>query len=92
MAVPGGGSAAGAQVGGGLAGLVVPQDQDGQVRQSQGCGALDGRGQPALGVAGAQEVLAVLDRLFDGLITTGKFCCTRWGRLQLNWSRRPVWV
>jgi hypothetical protein len=48
-----------------VAGLVVPQDQDGQVRQAQGRGALDGGGQAVLGVARAEEVFAVLDRLFN---------------------------
>src|SRR6266511_1167331 len=33
----------------------------------------------------------LLDQI-DGLITTGKFCCTRWGRVRLDSSRRPVWV
>ena len=65
MPVPGGGLAAGVEVGGGPASQVVPQNQDGQVGQAQGCGALDGGGEPVLGVARAEEVLAVLDRLLN---------------------------
>jgi hypothetical protein len=42
------------------------QDEDRQVRQSQGCGALDRGGQSVLGVVRAEEVFGVLDRLFDG--------------------------
>jgi hypothetical protein len=56
----------GVEVGVGVAGVVVPQDEDGQVRQPQGCGALDRGGQSVVGVARAEELLAVLDRLFDG--------------------------
>ena len=26
----------------------------------------------------------------NGMITNDKFCCTRWGRLQLSWWRRPL--
>jgi hypothetical protein len=26
----------------------------------------------------------------DGMITNDKFCCTRWGELQLSWWRRPL--
>jgi hypothetical protein len=26
---------------------------------------------------------------FDGMISNDKFCCTRWGVLQLSWWRRP---
>ena len=66
--VPRGGLAAGVEVGGGPAGQVVPQDEDGQAGQAQGCGALDGGGEPVLGVARAEEVLAVLDRVFDGYV------------------------
>src|SRR6266508_306134 len=43
-------------------------------------------------LADAGQVAGVKECGFDGLITTGKFCCTRWGRLRLDWSRRPVWV
>ena len=26
----------------------------------------------------------------NGMITNDKFCCTRWGQLQLSWWRRPL--
>jgi DNA-binding Lrp family transcriptional regulator len=35
-----------------------------------------------------QLVQALVDRL-DGMISNDKFCCTRWGVLQLSWWRRP---
>jgi predicted ATPase len=28
--------------------------------------------------------------LLNGMITNDKFCCTRWGQLQLSWWRRPL--
>jgi hypothetical protein len=31
-----------------------------------------------------------LVRLLNGMITNDKFCCTRWGELQLSWWRRPL--
>jgi hypothetical protein len=37
----------------------------------------------------AQRPLAVLITRFDGMISNDKFCCTRWGVLQLSWWRRP---
>jgi hypothetical protein len=37
----------------------------------------------------AQRPLAVLIEGFDGMISHDKFCCTRWGALQLSWWRRP---
>jgi hypothetical protein len=27
---------------------------------------------------------------FNGMIINDKFCCTRWGVLQLSWWRRPL--
>src|SRR5215831_20551417 len=37
----------------------------------------------------AQVPLTVLIERFDGMISNDKFCCTRWGVLQLSWWRRP---
>lgn len=30
------------------------------------------------------------EKRFNGMITNDKFCCTRWGALQLSWWRRPL--
>jgi hypothetical protein len=43
-----------------------------------------------LEIGPAQLVLDLLVTLLDGLITNGKFCCVRWLRLSLTWSRRPL--
>jgi len=32
----------------------------------------------------------VREKGFNGMITNDKFCCTRWGQLQLSWWRRPL--
>src|SRR5262245_1195349 len=32
----------------------------------------------------------VREKRFNGMITNDKFCCTRWGQLQLSWWRRPL--
>jgi len=37
----------------------------------------------------AQLPFAVLIKRFNGMISNDKFCCTRWGVLQLSWWRRP---
>ncbi len=34
--------------------------------------------------------LGLLETLFDGLITNGKFCCVRRVRLSLTWWHRPL--
>src|SRR4029450_4780089 len=36
------------------------------------------------------QPLAGLETLLDGLITNGKFCCTRRVRLRLTWWHRPL--
>ncbi len=41
-------------------------------------------------VVQADLVLGLLEGLFDGLITNGKFCCTRRVRLGLSWWHRPL--
>jgi len=38
----------------------------------------------------AQVLFAVLETRLNGMITNDKFCCTRWGQLQLSWWRRPL--
>lgn len=38
---------------------------------------------------GVEVLLTVLIERFDGMISNDKFCCTRWGVLQLSWWRRP---
>jgi hypothetical protein len=44
---------------------------------------------------GAQEGLDLqilfnrFEEQLDGMISNDKFCCTRWGALQLSWWRRP---
>lgn len=40
-------------------------------------------------VAEPQQLLQVFHPLLDGMISNDKFCCTRWGVLQLSWWRRP---
>jgi hypothetical protein len=41
-------------------------------------------------LAEPQQLLDVFYPLFNGTITNDKFCCTRWGTLQLSWWRRPL--
>jgi len=38
------------------------------------------------------EAAAVLvcEKSLNGMITNDKFCCTRWGQLQLSWWLRPL--
>jgi len=36
-----------------------------------------------------QQLLDVFQPLLNGMISNDKFCCTRWGVLQLSWWRRP---
>ena len=48
-----------------------------------------GRGAVA-GLPTAEQLLRVLDRDLDGLITNGKFCCVRRVQLSLTWWRRPL--
>jgi len=42
------------------------------------------RGDPAKGLLGEP------DGVLDGLITSDKFCWTRYVQLRLNWWRRPL--
>jgi hypothetical protein len=49
-------------------------------------------GTPAADLMGVQadQALAGLEALLDGLITNGKFCCARRVRLGLTWWHRPL--
>jgi hypothetical protein len=49
----------------------------------------NGFGAPHAIIVEVQLPLAVLIKRFDGMISNDKFCCTRWGALQLSWWRRP---
>jgi len=49
----------------------------------------NGFGAPHAILVEAQVPLTVLIKRFDGMISNDKFCCTRWGALQLSWWRRP---
>jgi hypothetical protein len=40
-------------------------------------------------MAEPQQRLGVFHPRLDGMISNDKFCCTRWGALQLSWWRRP---
>ena len=88
--VPGGERAAGLGVGGVVPGGGVPADGDGLAGDHERDGALDGGRGAVAGLPGAEELLRVFDRDFDGLITNGKFCCVRRVQLSLTWWRRPL--
>src|SRR6266536_904292 len=77
----------------GLVGGLADQRPDGVVGQQQtprllfdqlGCFRAEDLGPPA------QVGLDLVDGGLDGLITNGKFCCTRRVRLRLTWWRRPL--
>jgi hypothetical protein len=36
----------------------------------------------------AQDTFDPTEKQLNGMITNDKFCCTRWGQLQLSWWRR----
>jgi hypothetical protein len=40
-------------------------------------------------LAQAHHPLQFFKQDLDGMISNDKFCCTRWGALQLSWWRRP---
>ena len=42
----------------------------------------------AIGQAG--ELLGISKEKLNGLLTNDKFCLSRYGRLHLNWWRRPL--
>ena len=52
--------------------------------------AIPARPAADLVVVQADLALGLLEALLDGLITNGKFCCTRRGRLGLTWWHRPL--
>ncbi len=88
--VPGRVEAAGPGVGRVVAGGGVPADRDCLAGEHERDRALDrGRGAVA-GLPTAEQLLRVLDRDLDGLITNGKFCCVRRVQLSLTWWRRPL--
>jgi len=50
----------------------------------------DAMGRPMINRAEAQpRGLHPPEAGLDGMISNDKFCCTRWGGLQLSWWRRP---
>jgi recombinase/recombinase-like zinc beta ribbon protein len=66
----------------------VGQAGRGERDQMPGC---HGRAIGAMLVlAEPQQLLDVFETRFNGTITNDKFCCTRWGTLQLSWWRRPL--
>jgi hypothetical protein len=64
--------------------------QEGVGQHGQGGPAIPGTPAADLMLVQAAQPLAGLERLLDGLITNGKFCCTRRVRLRLTWWHRPL--
>ena len=64
--------------------------QEGVGHHGQGHPAVPGAPAADLVVVQSDQALAGLEALFDGLITNGKFCCTRRLRLGLTWWHRPL--
>jgi hypothetical protein len=88
--VPGGVEAAGPGIGRVVAGGGVPADGQGLAGELERGRPLDGCRGAVAGLAGAEQLLGVLDRDFDGLITNGKFCCVRRVQLSLTCWRPPL--
>jgi hypothetical protein len=65
----------------------VGQEGIGEADQLQVCHGRPVR--PVLVLAEPQQLLGIFQPLLDGMISNDKFCCTRWGVLQLSWWRRP---
>ena len=65
-------------------------DQEGVCEHGKGGPAVPGPPAADLVLVQAAQALAGLEALFDGLITNGKFCCTRRVRLGLTWWHRPL--
>src|SRR6266511_2969560 len=78
--------------GGVVAVVGVPDDRQAVADQPERHGAFHGQAGAVAGLADPGVLAGLAEADLDGLITTGKFCCTRWGRLRLDWSRRPMWV
>ena len=68
----------------------VPGDGDSLAGDLERDRALDGAGGPVAGLPGAEDLLGIFNRYFDGLITNDKFCCVRRLRLSLSWWHRPL--
>ena len=77
-------------VGGVVTGGGVPEDGQGLAGQGERDGGADRAGGAVAGLPGAEDLLRILDRDLDGLITNGKFCCVRRVQLGLTWWRRPL--
>jgi hypothetical protein len=58
--------------------------------QGERKGAVHRCGQAVARLPGTEDLLGILDRYFDGLITNDKFCCVRRLRLSLAWWHRPL--
>jgi hypothetical protein len=43
-----------------------------------------------LAIAQTRKLFGIAEDKLNGMITNDKFCCTRWGELQLSWWRRPL--
>jgi hypothetical protein len=65
-------------------------DQEGVGEHGQGHPPVPGAPAADLVLIQASKALAGRDGLLDGLITNGKFCCTRRVRLRLTWWHRPL--
>ena len=65
-------------------------DQEGMGQQGQGDVPVPARPAAHLVVVQADLGLGLLEGLLDGLITNGRFCCTRRVRLGLSWWHRPL--
>jgi hypothetical protein len=71
-------------------GLGAGDGQEGVRQQRQGDVAVPARPPADLVVVQADLTLGLLKALLDGLITNGKFCCTRQVRMDLTWWHRPL--
>jgi len=65
-------------------------DQEGVGEHRQGGPAVPGASAADLMLVWADQALAGLEALLDGLIANGKFCCTRRVWLRLTWWHRPL--
>ena len=77
-------------VGGVVPGGGIPQRGQALAGQGERDGAVHCGGQPVAGLPGAEDLLGIFNRYFDGLITNDKFCCVRRLRLRLTWWHRPL--
>jgi hypothetical protein len=68
----------------------VPHHGEAEADQPERDGALHGTLGAVAGLADAGVLAGVAEADLDGLITNGKFCCTRRVRLSLTWWHRPL--